>query len=488
MTIKLDQYRFSVACWLIAFFLAGFFAFRNIATWPARIFYPGEESYEGSALVEITRLARGVPIYAPASDDGFAGATYGPLYYLVGSRITDPKRPSYLHLRLLSAFAILGCALLCGLLAFWLSQSYFAACLSPLIFLAYGIVTYHGVSALSDNVALFLFFSGFLIAYRYRNSVAVLIAAPLMVLGFYYKPQYIAGPLAVLLYLLLGKNYRRAIQFAALLVLCGFGLLGLFQWVIFAHQEFWRHFLLYQATLWSWHQFKIGLLVFVLMLLAPLLLAFEFLRAHPNRLLFCYLACAVVLGMLTIGKESAFIQYFYESILLISALLPALLAARIAQRVLPIGVIVLLAFALVAGQWYTPPAPSSKAFAENVALHSFLRRNFSSNARALGFRGGDLIQSGLDMPFADLFQIELLARHDLVSDAHLISRIQSHWFDVIVLDFDLNSERDPTWLNYYLTEPARKAIEQNYTILGTLPVPAPEKLWGEDKFYLYVPR
>jgi hypothetical protein len=224
------------------------------------------------------------------------------------------------------------------------------------------------------------------------------------------------------------------------------------------------------------------------MLLAPLLLAFEFLRAHPNRLLFCYLACAVVLGMLTIGKESAFIQYFYESILLISALLPALLVARIAQRVLPIGVIVLLAFALVAGQWYTPPAPSSKAFAENVALHSFLRRNFSSNARALGFRGGDLIQSGLDMPFADLFQIELLARHDLVSDAHLISRIQSHWFDVIVLDFDLNSERDPTWLNYYLTEPARKAIEQNYTILGTLPVPAPEKLWGEDKFYLYVPR
>src|ERR1035441_8404622 len=80
------------------------------ATWPARILYPGEESYEGSALVEIARLGQGVPIYAAPSNEGFAGATYGPLYYLVGSRLVNPKRPSYLPLRLLSALGILRCA------------------------------------------------------------------------------------------------------------------------------------------------------------------------------------------------------------------------------------------------------------------------------------------------------------------------------------------------------------------------------------------
>lgn len=485
---KSDRSWVPAAFWLIVFLIAGSLAARNVHTWPARMFYPGEESYEGSALVEIARLARGVPIYAPPSDDGFAGATYGPLYYLLGSRLVNPKSPSYLYLRLLSAFAILGCALGCGLLAFWLSRSYLAACLSPLIFLSYGIVTFHGISALSDNVALFLFFAGFLIAYRFKDNGKILLAAPLMALGFYYKPQYIAGPLAVLLFLILEKHYRRVIQFTGLLAICCLGLLCLFQWGIFSGQQFSHHFFLYQATLLSWHQFKIGILVFVLMLAVPLLLAFDFLRAHPDRLVMWYLVCAVLLGILTIAKISAFIQYFYESILLIGAIVPALFAARATRRAFPIDLILLIAYALVAGQWYTPRAPSKMDLAQNVAVHSFLRHNFPANSRALGFRGGDLVQSGFDMPFADLFQIELLARHGSVPDDHLISRIQSQWFAIILLDFDLSTEKDAVWLNYYLTEPARKAIEQNYVIGGTMVVPPPEKLWDRDRFYIYVPR
>jgi hypothetical protein len=455
------------------------------------MFYPGEESYEGSALVEIARLAQGIPIYSPPSGNGFAGATYGPLYYLVGSRLVNPKRPSYLHLRLLSAFAILGCALGCGLLTFWLCHDFIAACLSPLIFLSYGIVTFHGVSALSDNVALFLFFCGFLVAYRFRNNTKLLIGGPFMALGFYYKPQYIAGPLAVSAFLILEKRYRHLFQFVGLLALCGLGLLGLFQWVIFPGQEFWRHFFLYQATLLSWHQFKVGFLAFVLILAVPLFLIFEFLRAQPNRLIMCYVVCASLLGIVTIAKDSAFIQYFYETILITSAVIPALFATRPPRRAFSVNMmvmIVLLAFALFAGQWYTPPPPSKIALAQNVAVHSFLRRNFAPNSRALGFRGGDLIQSGFDMPFADLFQIELLTRRHLVPDDHLISRIQSQWFAVIVLDFDLSTEKDPTRLNYYLTDPVRKAIEQNYMLGGTMPVPTPEKLWDQDQFFLYVPR
>ena len=378
-----------VACCLIAFLIAGFFAARNLSSWPTRIRYPGEESYEGCAIAEAARLGQGVAIYSPPSAQGFSGATYGPFFYLLGARLLNPDKPSYFPLRLLSAISILGCALGCGLLAFWLTRSQLAAWLGPLVFLSYGVVTYHGVSALSDNVALLLFFSGFLIAYRFRNSAALLLAAPVMAFGFYYKPQYIAGPLAIFAFLLVETRYLRAVQFAGLLAGYGVGLFAFFQWIAFPGQQFWRHFMLYQATLFSWHQFKLGILVFALMLASPILLAFDFLRRHPDRMITCYLAAAVFLGIVTIGKESAFIQYFYESLLLVSALVPALLVSRLAPRTAPIEVVLLLGVALVAGHWYTPPTPSPAAFAQNVALRSLFHRSFPPHCRALGFRGGD---------------------------------------------------------------------------------------------------
>lgn len=51
---------FAVAVFLIPIV----FAARNLSTWPARLRYNGEESYEGVALAEMTGLARGEPIYA----------------------------------------------------------------------------------------------------------------------------------------------------------------------------------------------------------------------------------------------------------------------------------------------------------------------------------------------------------------------------------------------------------------------------------------
>jgi hypothetical protein len=471
-----------------AFVLAGFFAFRNISSWPARVSYPGEESYEGCALAETARLAEGVQIYAPPSSEGFAGATYGPLFFLVGSRLINPSSPSYLPIRVLSALAILGCAAGCGLLAYWLTGSRFAGWLSPLVFLSYGVVTYHGVSMLSDNVALLLFFSGFLLAYRFRNSPAILLAVPLMTVGFYYKQQFIAGPLAVLAYLLMERRYARAAQFAGLLAVCGAGMFAFFQWVVFRGQEFWRHFLFYQTTLFSWHQWEIGFVVFLLMFVAPVLLGFEFLRKHRDRMMLCYLVCAILLGVVTIGKESAFLQYFYELILSVSILMPALLARRLTQSRGAVEVLVLMGFALVAGQWYTPPPPTPEDVAQHNAVQGVFRESFSPRSRALGYRGGDLIQAGFDTPFADLFQTELLARRGVVPDQELLARIRGQWFSVIVLDFDLAKERDPQWLDMYLTESTREAIEQNYQLGEQIEIPLPERFNPRDRFYIYIPK
>jgi hypothetical protein len=70
--------RSSVLCGLAAFLLAGFFGVRNVSSWPARIRYPGDGSYEGVALAETIHLRQGVPIYAAGAKDGFDAGTYGP--------------------------------------------------------------------------------------------------------------------------------------------------------------------------------------------------------------------------------------------------------------------------------------------------------------------------------------------------------------------------------------------------------------------------
>jgi len=473
---------------LVAVLVATLFAARNLATWPPRLAYPGEEAYEGTPLAEVVQLQQGVPIYAPPRGEGFADVAYGPLYYFLGSHVVDSQSPSYLGLRLLSVLATLGCAAGCGLLAFWLTRSWLAASLGPSVFLSYAMVTRYGILALSDGVALFLFFCGFLVAYRFRARRALLFAAPLMLLGFYYKPQYVAGPMAAFVFLVLEKNYRRAAQFAGLLALGGVGLLAIFQWAVFPRQEFWRHFLVYEASFFNWQRFGHALLIFALMFFIPVLLAAEYLRTYPDRMMGCYLAFTVLLGLLTFSKHGSGVHYFFECVLATSTLVPGLLAKRLEHGSHPIDLVLLLGVMLLAGQAYGKRAPQRADFADHEAVQSFLRRNFPSRGRALGASPGDLVQAGLETPFSGLFLFVQLAHRGSVSDRDLVAKIRSRWFSVIVLNFNLREERDPYWLNFYLTAPMRNAIDHGYQVSTSLDMPTPEKERAQDRFYIYVPR
>lgn len=479
--------RASVLCSIGAFLLASFFAVRNISSWPARIGYPDDESYEGVALAEMIHLREGIPIYAGDAKEGFDAATYGPLYYLLGEHLINPASPRYFPLRLLSASAIVGCAAGCGLLAFWLTGSRLAACLSPIVFLSYGMATDHGVAALSDSVALFLSFAGFLLAYRLRNSRAILFAAPLMVLGFYYKPQYVAGSLAVLLFLVLEKRYRQAIEFAGLLAACGLGGFALFQWIVFAGQAFWRHLLLYQTALLAWDMVWKALFALVILLLLPLVLAVAYLREEPNRLIGCYLSVAVVLGLLTYCKQGGGIHYFFESVLIVSALVPALLAKRRMAPVYPLDLVLLLGIMLFAGQWPTRRPPQRSDIAKYDAMQSFLRERFPARAASLSIDPGDLLQAGLETPFSGLFQLAQLSRRGIVSDRDLVTQIQDRHFAVIVLPFDVSHARDLHWLKFY-TPAILRTIETDYEVDQNLEAPAPRKEEAGDRFYIYVPK
>jgi hypothetical protein len=469
--------------------LAGTFAAWHVSDWPVKLRYPGEQDFaEGVPLAEMVHLRQGVPIYAPPSPERFDAAIYGPLYFLLGSRLVNPDEPAYLPLRVLSLLGTVGCAAGSGLLAFWLTRSYFAAGLAPLIFLSYGFVNSHGLSARPSLVALFLFFSGFLIAYRFKGSRALLAAVPLMILGAYYKQQFVAGPLGVFLFLLLEKRYRLAAEFAGLMALGGLGLLAVFQWLVFPGQTFFRHFVIYNMLPFSRFWLSLGALYFALTFLVPLLLGLEFLRVQRDKLLGCYLGCALVVGVGTTARPGSDSNYFLELALVLSVLVASLMARNLSG---PLGVsemLVLLGVAFFFGQWFTPAAPRAEDFTRDRAVQEFLRSNFSHHAWALAPFPGDFLRAGLETPVTDPFQYSQLVLHGRLPDRDMLVPLRGRRFAVIVTHFDLRDEGIARHRTDPLPDSWREAILQEYHLVTTLEMPRPEKPTPEERFYIWVPR
>lgn len=138
--------------------IAALFAFWNLRTWSLRITYPGDRNsgVEGIVLAETLELREGLPIYSADVADGFHASAYGPLHYLLGSRLIDPEHPGLLGFRILAASTTLGSAAACGVLAFWVSGSWLGAVLAPLIYLSFAVVSQFDVTARSDSTAPFL--------------------------------------------------------------------------------------------------------------------------------------------------------------------------------------------------------------------------------------------------------------------------------------------------------------------------------------------
>jgi hypothetical protein len=469
--------------------LVVFFAGLQISTWPVRLRYPGEgNGIEGMRLAEMQHLRHGVPIYAPATAERFDAAIYGPLYYLIGSRLIDPDRPAYLPLRLLAALGTLGCAAASGLLAFALGRKVLAAVLAPLIVLSYAIVTFYGTSSRPDSLALCLSVAGVVIAYRFRESPRVLLATPIFLAAFFYKQQFVAAPLAVFAFLILEKRFRTSAVFAGLMTSGVLGLLALFQFVVFPGQAFFRHFCFYNLLPFSWTQFKGGVIIFGVLFVVPILVGLELLRVHRDRFFACYLPAVVIFVVLAVGKEGSDPNYFLESIPILAALFAALLAERIAQPARAVELLVLLAVTLFAGQFFTPSAPRPDDFARDRVLQDYLRKTFPPRARALGYYTGDLLRAGLDTPISDLYQYAQLVRAGRLSARDLTVALEGREFSVITLTFDLQAGKDQNCLKRYLTEPWAKTIRENYKPTESLPLPGQEKLHADDRFYAWVPR
>jgi hypothetical protein len=474
---------------LAAVLLAGGVAARQLSAWPVRFRYPGEWcGIEGMRLAEMQHLRQGIPIYAPASAERFDATIYGPLYYLVGSRLIDPDKPAYLPLRLLAALGTLGCSVAAGWLAFRVSGRTFAAALAPLIFLSYGFVSFYGTSARADSWALLLTFCGVLVGHQLRENSKILFAAPFLLLSLFYKQQFAAAPAAILLFLILERRFRLAATFGAVMVSGAAGLLALFQFVVFRGQDFFLHFLRYNLLPFSWLQFRGGLLIFGLLFLIPILVGLESLRVHRDKLLACYLGGAVGFALLGMGKVGSDTNYFLECIFLLSVLFAALLARSIAEPARATELLVLLVVATALAQFFTPSTPSRRDFERDRAMHDYLRANFPPGTRALSYYAGDMIRAGLELPLSDLFQHTWLTRAGKLDDRGIVTQLEKHYYGVVVVNVDLESEKQKYWLDYSLTENVRRAIQTECRLATTLEIPDVEKLRSEDRFYVWVPR
>ena len=479
------------ACWptLAALLLAGIFAARYVSTWPVMLRYPGEQEHvEGIPLAEMVRLRQGLPIYAKATPETFHAANYGPLYFLLGARLVNPRVPAYFPIRMLSMLATVGCALGCGLLAFWLSRNLLTATLGVVLFLSFAFVTRHGLSARSDLGAFVLWFSGFLIAYRLRETRKVLWGVPLMLAGFFFKQQFIVAPLAVVLFLVLERRRRHAAEFAGIMVLSVGGLLALFQCVIFPGQAFIQHLIFYNMMPFLLERARTGVCFFGFLVLLPLVVAIAYLRTHREKLLSCYLGCAVALNLLMFAKMGSDTNYFLESFAIVCPLVAAMMWDCAGQTLRAGKFLCLLGGGLTLSLILTYPVPGPRDFEADRAMQDFLRSRFPAKTKALGYYTGDLVRAGLDTPITDIFAYGTLVGLGKISEQGAVSQLRRQRFGVIVTYFDVRTTRIEVRPDFILTEPLRQELLRSYQLLATLELPGPEVIQPQDRFYAWIPR
>jgi len=351
------------------------------------------------------------------------------------------------------------------------------------------VIAEHAVLARSDAVAAAVSFSGFLAAYRFRNSRLILLSTVPMLLAFFYKQVFIGAAVGVFVYLVLQKRHKVALQFAGLLAVGMLGGLALRQFVFFRGQAFLLHFIGYNLLPYEARGWTMGWVHFSLLLGIPAIAAWQFLRRRGDKLLACYTVCVTLIPLLAIGKAGGTINDYVEC----SFLLVTLLACEITQtdrtNLSRAVWVLLLIIALLVNRPLATRNASPADLGRDHAIQVFLRENFPPGTPALGYYTGDLTRAGLDTPINSLWHYVYLTRLGKLAGVALMRDIQCRRLGAIVLDFDLKPGRDDDIANFTLTPEYRAAILANYSLLGTLAMPPLEmSRSNEGEVFIWVPR
>lgn len=269
----------------------------------------------------------------------------------------------------------------------------------------------------------------------------------------------------------------------------GLGLLALFQYVIFAGQSFFLHFVTYNLVPFTWNRFGFGVLLFAVIFGVSLLVGLEFLRQNPEKLLTCYLGCALVFTLFSVGKEESGTNYYLEPVLILSPLFAGLIGKRIEEPLRTAELLCLLSVSLLAGTRLASLSPHWEDFARDRAVQDYLRQNFAPGTPASSVFAGDLVRAGLETPISDLYQYTWLACQGTIPEEELVGQFEERRFGVILPGVDLYDEKDAHRPNEIcLSEPLHQTILNNYELDATLEMPGPEQGDHPTSLYAWVPR
>jgi hypothetical protein len=478
-----------------ALLLVGYFAILQISHWPQRLEYPGEEdAAEGTQLAEMVHLRQGIHIYRVPSQGEFDSAIYGPLSYLVGAAVINPSRPTYLPLRLLSLGATIALIVLGAVFVSKLTRQKMGGVLAAAILLSTAFISRYGVSARADMVALLLAFSGFVVFYNARESQRALVfAAVLMLLSFFYKQQFIGAPVAIFSYLVSTRRFQRAIEFAAFMGIGAGILVALFSLLIFSHQAFLLHFFSYNRLPFEKDYVLPEILMFAIPLFVPLLGTLDYVDRNPDKLLTWYAGtslAAYFLFLLSSGS-GADTNRCLEAAVVLSCIFAARIASSeklVAGLAWTAALGVTLALVSLMSSAFVVRKITANDFVADTMLQSYLKANIPPRASVLAYYAGDPLRAGLNASVTNLWHYASLIRSGKISDRDIVSRIRSGGYTAILLDFDLARSDSGQSADFYTTESMRRAILTKYQLTARLDEPTPELTrYSDGHIYVWKP-
>ena len=393
---------------------------------------------EGNILNAAVRLDAGHTAYPDPGVYPNALNPYGPVGYWLAAVCVRLGGVSFTLPRLV----MLGCGVVIALLLIVLTRGWtgsgFLATAFSLCFLASGVTRAWLPLLRVDLLAIALSLAGFWLC-MHREGRWWLPSAFLFALALFVKYTALAAPAACVLYLLVRKEFRRALLLAATLgAVCVAGFISMQEWT--GGQFFFHMFRTHPDP----YTFRRLLGVFVLVepsvvALAPLLVAFLVTKARQALPALLYLLCAVAVVLVTGGKAGSFINHFLEPIAactIAGALgYQAWAQSPRAPRLLPLLPCLLGFVALYhAGAFTRDPRVVPLSVSGCADVYGLVRR--SPVRLVLSENVGAVVLAGREPEVSNPFVLNQLVRHHVLPAEPLEQMVVNRKFGLILLTND----------------------------------------------------
>lgn len=520
--LKITNWLAAAACLILAVAvllrLADFWQI-SLQWLPYPYWRPGSE---GLVLDETLRVRHGLPIYGAITQTSFISGPYPPVFYYVTAFLMNFWGEGMLAGRVVSFASALACAALGGWLIWRESRAIWVAVLTgPLVLLTPPFLIW--ASRNRGDVLMVAFNLAGLVAVTYINSFGdkshrkkwgiAALAIIFFTLAFYTKQTGLTAPLAATLWLLL-QNWRFGLKWIGGLAV---GLLLPFLLLeIVSNHEFYRHMVSYHALPWSWSEFSGWVNTFVTDNLAFVIIAVgfslftlgywlykaiwvnsdnddrrgglslrNFLGGNTPSLSAWFVLFGVA-GLVTTGVEGADHNHLLLPVAAVcvgtgTAIGRGLRSKKIRGKLIASGLILVIA-AQIWLPWQTMLTKYNFDLAPQLTASD--QTEMGKIINYIKTVNGPILSEEVALPalagkesqvqYNDVYTMGLLAAVGKWNPAGLTKQVQNKYFAIILVPFDLDSQRAA---NHQIWPPSvLAAIKQNYQVKY------------RDIWYVYVPK